>query len=98
MKNTPTLRFPPDPEKMNRKRSKWAMETLEFFANNVGEKIPPRAASEHRDAMLRQNLADLIANFSHLCDRTGIDMRDLLNRAAAMYREETGNEGRQLGS
>ena len=48
--------------------------------------------------MLRQNLADLIANFSHLCDRTGIDMRDLLNRAAAMYREETGNEGRQLGS
>jgi hypothetical protein len=98
MKNITTLRVPADPEQMNNRRSKWAMETLNFFADNVGEKIPPGVPSEHRDAMLRQNLADLLANFAHLCDRTGIDMRGPLDRAAAMYREETDDEGLQLGT
>ncbi len=85
----PGLHIPPDPEDMNNKRAAAAERALESFSRDFGE--------WHPDIDLRQqNLADLLADFAHLCDRKGLNMVQILDGVRKVYAEETDNEGRQF--
>lgn len=83
------LQLPPDPDEMNEKRAAAAERALLSFAADFGE------VGEGED-FTSQNLCDLLANFGHLCDRAGLDIGELLQKARGHYNEETDNEGMQF--
>jgi hypothetical protein len=90
--SSPSL--PPDPEQMNNERSEAAKKTLMMFSTDFGERIVGDQGGD--DALLEQNLIDLLANVGHLCDREGFVLSDVVRRAAGQYHEETDAKGRQF--
>ncbi len=84
-----SLDIPPDPDQMNDKRSAAAERALLSFSADFGELI------EGED-MTEQNLADLLADFAHLCDRKGLHLAELIDKASRYYEDETDREGRQF--
>jgi hypothetical protein len=95
MSATILRQLPPDPEKMNAERARWAGDVLEFF-EIFGERPHREATEEERRVLMEQNLSDLIADFAHFCDRTGLEMRTVLRTAIRHYQEETNGEGDQF--
>ena len=88
--------LPPDPEGMNDRRASEAEEVLNQFESAFGE-APYGGISQEQLADLReQNLADLLCDFGHFCDRNGVDMQAVIRRAKMHYDEETANEGVQF--
>ena len=87
--------LPPDPEQMNAERANWAAEILGLF-EIYGESPHQEATEEERCGLIEQNLSDLIADFAHFCDRTGLEMRTVLRRAMDHYLEETDGAGDQF--
>jgi hypothetical protein len=87
---------PPDPEGENDRRAEEAEEVLNQYESAFGE--PPYGGiSQDQLADLReQNLADLLCNFGHFCDRNGVDMQAVIRRAKMHYDEETAHEGVQF--
>jgi hypothetical protein len=78
--------LPSDPEDMNDERAYWAGETLAYFTRTYGEQ-------EGGD---RQNLADLLADLAHYCDRNGLSLDGCLTTAQMHYAEETDHKGAQF--
>lgn len=72
-------RLPPDPEKMNDKRAKWAGVALAAFISET--------STDEGDA-----LGDLLGDLMHWADRAGFDFGDALDRATCHYRLETESE------
>ena len=87
-------KLPPDPEGMNDERAISADQTLDNFAQNHGELYPTQTDDERRQ-LEAQNLADLLSNFGHYCDRAGLTLADILTTAANHYNAETDNQGPQ---
>jgi hypothetical protein len=87
--------LPPDPEEMNAKRAEWALRTIEHYANSEGGESWKGFNGAQKDALIEQNLSDLLAQFGHFCDRNGISLQGMLRRAAGHYTEETANRGTQ---
>jgi hypothetical protein len=93
--NTPSTGLPPDPEGMNDERAEWALSTIQAFGTTTGECFYDFDGQE-RDAILQQNISDLLGDLAHLCDREGVNLRAMLDRAEHHYNEETDNEGEQF--
>ena len=72
----PTRPLPPDPEKLNANRARWAAIVLAEFQRQTG--------SDPEDAV-----SDLLADLMHWCDRSGQEFHDELCRAFHHYEEET---------
>jgi hypothetical protein len=70
-------RLPPDPEEMNDDRAAWAGECISLMSEITGCEDGQEAAG------------DLLANYFHWCDRNGLDMEMMIERARACYRDET---------
>ena len=71
-----TRPLPPDPEKLNANRARWAAIVLAEFQRQTG--------SDPQDAV-----SDLLADLMHWCDRSGQEFHDELCRALHHYEEET---------
>jgi hypothetical protein len=78
--------LPSDPEDMNDERAYWAGETLAYFTRTYGEQ-------EGGD---RQNLADLLADLAHYCDRNSLKLDECLATARMNYAAETDEQGAQF--
>jgi hypothetical protein len=85
---------PPDPEDMNNKRAAAAGQALLDFAVDFGETDDRRELG----SFAQQNLADLLTNFAHYCDRQGISLLACLSKARSNYAEETDSFGRQFSA
>lgn len=72
-------RVPPDPERMNGKRSAWAATALAAFIDETG--------TDEEDAV-----CDLVADLIHWCDRHGYDFDAELDRGRSHYDAETPRE------
>jgi hypothetical protein len=72
----PKRTLPPDPEKTNTSRAKWAGAALRHFQSITG--------SDHEDA-----LGDLLCDLMHWCDRNNYDFDLALTRAQGNYEAET---------
>jgi hypothetical protein len=72
-------RVPPDPERMNDKRSAWAATALAAFIDETG--------TDEEDAV-----CDLTADLMHWCDRHGYDFAAELARGQAHYEAETSGQ------
>lgn len=83
--NTPE-ELPPDPEGMNDQRAAAGESALIYFADKHGE----RAGGEE------QNLAELLVDLAHYCDRNSLNLAAIWERAATHYNEETDNQGEQM--
>ena len=71
------------PDVNNNDRAEWAQTGLDAFAVEIGGRGEP----------LAQNMGDLLADLMHLCDREGIDFKDVLRVAETHYTEETELDG-----
>ena len=71
-----TKPLPPDPEKLNANRARWAAIVLAEFQRQTG--------SDAEDAV-----SDLLADLMHWCDRFGQDFNAELRRARNHYGAET---------
>lgn len=82
----------PDLDDQNDDRSFAALRAIESFANDYGE-APSKQNGVHNTDTGRENLiqntSDLLCDLAHLCDRSGMNLGDLLNRANRHYRAET---------
>lgn len=72
-------RVPPDPERMNDKRSAWASAAVRAFIDETG--------TDEEDAV-----CDLVADLMHWCDRHGYEFDVELGRGRSHYDAETGSE------
>ena len=72
-----TKPLPPDPERLNRNRARWAAAALAEFRRQTG-------------ADLEDAVSDLLADLMHWCDRLGQEFPQELRRALHHYEEETG--------
>jgi hypothetical protein len=54
------------------------------------------ATEDERRMLAKQNLSDFLANLAHYCDRSDMDLQEVLHNAALQYEEETDGEGAQL--
>ncbi len=72
-------RVPPDPERMNDKRSAWAAVAVRAFIDETG--------TDEEDAV-----CDLVADLIHWCDRHGYDFERELSRGRSHYDAETGGD------
>ena len=79
--------LPSDPEDMNDARAEWAGDSLAYFAKKHGEE---------EEGCEAQNLADLLADLAHYCDRNGLSLDGCLTTAQMHYAEETDHEGAQF--
>jgi hypothetical protein len=79
--------LPSDPEDMNDARAEWAGDALAYFARKHGEE---------EEGCEAQNLADLLADLAHYCDRNGLSLDGCLTTAQMHYAEETDHEGAQF--
>ncbi len=68
--------LPPDPERMNGRRSAWAARAVAAFMDETG--------TDEADAV-----CDLLADMMHWCDRHGYDFARELARANDHYAAET---------
>lgn len=89
-------RLPPDPEGMNEDRADWAEDALNTFANEHGETLEPGATAAEIAEMTTQNLADLLADLAHFCDRHNVSFSQCLNTAEMHYDAETDSKGKQF--
>ena len=71
-----TKPLPPDPERLNRNRARWAAAALAEFRRQTG-------------ADLEDAVSDLLADLMHWCDRLGQEFPQELRRARYHYEEET---------
>lgn len=75
--------LPPDPDRCNGNRARWAEVALKEFQRQTG-------------AELEDALSDLLTNLMHWCDRSGQDFHLELARAGVHYDEETLEETSEL--
>ncbi len=71
-----TRPLPPDPERLNPNRARWAAAALAQFRQRTG-------------ADLKDAVSDLLADLMHWCDRFGQEFPRELRRALNHYEEET---------
>ena len=88
--------LPPDPEETNEQSATEAERVLFAFEETDGEAPYGGINSEQLTALHEQNLADLLCNFGHWCDRNGVNMQEVIRRAKGHYDAETGNQGVQF--
>lgn len=88
--------LPPDPEGENDRRASEAEEVLNQFESAFGEAPYGGISPDQLRDLREQNLSDLLCNFGHFCDRNGLDLQEVIRRAANHYNEETGNQGAQF--
>lgn len=69
-----------DPDQQNEDRAEWAAKAVEAFMLETGLGI---------EDGLETAVMDLLCDLGHFCDRTGLDLCDLLDRAASHYGDET---------
>jgi hypothetical protein len=94
-KETMPKKLPPDPDSMNEGRARRAGTVLSF-CNRYGETLDyPATKQEVRDN-LEGKLADLVADFAHMCDREGLNMARIVRGAARRYSATTDGLGSQL--
>lgn len=86
------ISFPLDPEEMNQKRANAAERALLAFAQDFGETDGWKCLGD----LAEQNLADLLADLAHFCDRYGFQIENCLSIASSHYTEETDNTGTQF--
>lgn len=90
-------KLPPNPERMNGKRSVIAGKVLQYFVDSgFGYKPQRGSTTEERVALIEQNLSDLLSDFGHYCDRNDVDMQEVIRRATNHYNEETDRKGVQF--
>jgi hypothetical protein len=78
--------LPSDPEGKNDARAAAARKVLESFTREFGE----------REAGHEQNIADMVCDLAHFCDREAIDLKQIMECARAAYGEETDQTGPQF--
>jgi hypothetical protein len=76
----PPIELPPDPERKNDARSRWAAKAIAAF-------IAETATD------LEDSLGDLLADLMHWCDRNNFDFDAALDRGHYHYAAETSMEG-----
>jgi hypothetical protein len=86
------ISVPLDPEEMNQKRANAAERALLVFAQDFGE----TDEWKYLGGLAEQNLADLLADLAHFCDRNQVQMKNCLSIAASHYAEETDHTGTQF--
>lgn len=74
---TETKSLPPDPDGMNEARAAWADGCLNTMAGASG-------CERGKEA-----LGDMLCNCFHWCDRNGLDMDEMIERARSNYKAET---------
>ena len=85
----------PNPDKLNGRRATAAAAALnKFAASPMGELVDGKMKGAGWD-LRAQNLADLLCNLAHYCDREELDLADCLWRASTHYSEETDQQGTQ---
>lgn len=86
---------PPESCPMNCQRAEGALAALETFARTHGEWPTGKSDLCASPDLLEQNLADLLCNLGHLCDRENLRLAECLRRAQSNYSEETQRQGKQ---
>lgn len=76
-----TNQLPADLEGMNDDRADWARSAAKAFAKRTGQTVE----GDGWDTIIM----DLIADLAHFCDREGLELEDLVQRAANHYDAET---------
>lgn len=75
--------LPPDPDKLNSARARWADAAIKAFPEN-GSFNP------------ETTLCYLLSDIGHWCDRHRINFNRVLETAAKQYQDETAGKGTQL--
>jgi hypothetical protein len=88
--------LPPDPEGENERRAQEGGAILVHYEETSGEAPYGGISAEQLTDLHEQNLADMLCDLGHWCDRNGVDMQDAIRRAKMHYDAETGGEGMQF--